>query len=342
MAAKTFSTRFQLKYDTYDNWKDFDNQFILLPGEIAIVEYPNETDPTAQSAVLFKVGNGHKTFNELPFVSAIAGDVPTWAKQQKLSDGETLIPEDAFIKALDDIEVLKAFFTNDNPDQPINILEKLAELEDEIDGNSQSINTINGNITSISGTIDEHSEAIQSIQNDLMPKADIESAFEGYNKEIEEIDNRITYFFETEEVKDTIDTLYEIQNWMNGEGVNATELTQAIAAESAEREKLANQIKDLATKEELSGATTAIINEATGIAQAKADTAKANAVTDSNNYTDAQITNLATVAKTGKISDLIQSGNAEDYIVFNCGTAKTLVKNPAEITYNPPVEEPTE
>ena len=50
-------------------------------------------------------------------------------------------------------------------------------------------------------------------------------------------------------IKDTFDTLVEIQNWIEGDGVNATELTNAIAAEAKTRgeedTKLQNQINAL-------------------------------------------------------------------------------------------------
>lgn len=40
-----------------------------------------------------------------------------------------------------------------------------------------------------------------------------------------------------EGIKDTFDTLVEIQNWIEGDGVNATELSEAIAAETKAREE---------------------------------------------------------------------------------------------------------
>ena len=48
--------------------------------------------------------------------------------------------------------------------------------------------------------------------------------------------NRIDTFLDTEGVADTVDSLHDIKAWMDGEGVNATELTQAIAAEAKLRE----------------------------------------------------------------------------------------------------------
>ena len=50
-------------------------------------------------------------------------------------------------------------------------------------------------------------------------------------------------------IKDTFDTLVEIQNWIEGDGVNVTELTQAIANEAALREAADTQLgKDIAAE----------------------------------------------------------------------------------------------
>ena len=80
--TKTLNTRIQLKYDSYANWTT--NNPTLLQGELAIaylgptkddsaVTPNNETHP-----VLFKVGPGQ--FNSLPWASALAADVHSWAK----------------------------------------------------------------------------------------------------------------------------------------------------------------------------------------------------------------------------------------------------------------------
>ena len=52
-----------------------------------------------------------------------------------------------------------------------------------------------------------------------------------------EAKNRIDTFLDTEGVADTVDSLHDIKAWMEGEGVNATELTEAIAAEAKIRKE---------------------------------------------------------------------------------------------------------
>ena len=113
MSAKTFNTRFQLKYDTWTNWSDVNKQFNLLQGEIAIVYIPESTGADGifhEPAILFKVGDGTKTFNQLPFVSALAGDVPTWAKASEFNGKK--LEDDVFLTVLQDLENLKLFFSN--------------------------------------------------------------------------------------------------------------------------------------------------------------------------------------------------------------------------------------
>ena len=78
---KILQTRISLKYDTYANWHS--KNPTLLEGEVAVVVVPNAVDNiTNVPTVLFKVGDGAKKFDELPWVSGPAGDVYAWAKAE--------------------------------------------------------------------------------------------------------------------------------------------------------------------------------------------------------------------------------------------------------------------
>ena len=78
---KILQTRISLKYDTYANWHS--KNPTLLEGEVAVVVIPG-SDPVGTISnvptILFKVGDGAKKFDELPWVSGPAGDVYAWAK----------------------------------------------------------------------------------------------------------------------------------------------------------------------------------------------------------------------------------------------------------------------
>lgn len=78
MATKEFKARLINKIDTYKNWNT--NNPVLLKGEIAIVDVPASTDVVQQEpAVLMKIGDGTKQFNDLPWISAKSADVYSWA-----------------------------------------------------------------------------------------------------------------------------------------------------------------------------------------------------------------------------------------------------------------------
>lgn len=89
MATNTLNTRIRLKYDTLSNWNS--SSFIPLQGEMCIAVIPNTTtndytvgDPNSSGlspyAIGIKVGDGSRTFSQLPWIQAIAGDVYGWAK----------------------------------------------------------------------------------------------------------------------------------------------------------------------------------------------------------------------------------------------------------------------
>lgn len=79
----TLNTRLKLKYDSYTNWSAEANQFILLQGEVAFCYIPDAIDAVHNPPTLmYKVGDGAKTFNQLNWGSALASDVYQWAKQQ--------------------------------------------------------------------------------------------------------------------------------------------------------------------------------------------------------------------------------------------------------------------
>ena len=79
----TLNTRLKLKYDSYTNWSAEANQFVLLKGEVAFCYIPDAIDAVHNPPTLmYKVGDGAKTFNQLSWGSALASDVYNWAKAQ--------------------------------------------------------------------------------------------------------------------------------------------------------------------------------------------------------------------------------------------------------------------
>ena len=80
MAEKILNTRIQLKYDTLANWNS--SSLILKAGEMAIAEIPTGSSESGLTppAIGIKIGDGQKTFAQLGWIQAIAGDVQAWAK----------------------------------------------------------------------------------------------------------------------------------------------------------------------------------------------------------------------------------------------------------------------
>lgn len=81
MAEKIINTRVQLKYDTLTNW--LASSVILKAGEVAIatIATTNSNSGLTPPAIGIKVGDGNNTFANLNWIQAVAGDVPTWAKE---------------------------------------------------------------------------------------------------------------------------------------------------------------------------------------------------------------------------------------------------------------------
>lgn len=88
--TKTINTRIKLRYDTLENWQSTTTAgkgalLVLNKGEMALCFVPAITTGATQTAptVLFKVGDGTKTFEQLPWGGGVAADVPGWAKKDK-------------------------------------------------------------------------------------------------------------------------------------------------------------------------------------------------------------------------------------------------------------------
>ena len=96
MATNQIKTRILNKFDLLTNYNNATN-FYPLKGEICIAEIPSATDPFKNPpAIGIKVGtcNGvegdasKKTFAQLPWIQAVAGDIPAELKSAAGIDAE--------------------------------------------------------------------------------------------------------------------------------------------------------------------------------------------------------------------------------------------------------------
>lgn len=73
------NVRIKNKYDSYENWMN--SKLVLEAGEIAIASIPSgDNTGLTPPAIGIKVGDGEKTFSQLSWIQATAGDVYGWAK----------------------------------------------------------------------------------------------------------------------------------------------------------------------------------------------------------------------------------------------------------------------
>lgn len=95
MADKILNTRILLKHATLDEWNS--SSLILKKGEVAFATVPTAEGSTLEP-VMFKVGDGSKTFAQLDWASAKAADVYGWAKAAGLPVDATKAPEGQFVE----------------------------------------------------------------------------------------------------------------------------------------------------------------------------------------------------------------------------------------------------
>lgn len=104
MSTTKLNVRINHKYDTYENWKS--SSLVLGKGEIAVCEIPTgytqvegEAPVVNPPAIGIKIGDGAKTFSQLNWIQATAGDVYAWAKEEHLKYADL---DDEFLSALRD------------------------------------------------------------------------------------------------------------------------------------------------------------------------------------------------------------------------------------------------
>lgn len=140
--AKELLTRIALKYDTYANWTDDAKgaKLKLLKGELGICEVKAANTDAHESVVptvLFKVGDGEHEFKDLPWASAKAADVYSWAKASEVKrDGKKLI----FVGGKADgsnLEIAFDYATLDDVKTSITngLASRIADLESEFETN---------------------------------------------------------------------------------------------------------------------------------------------------------------------------------------------------------------
>ena len=355
MENNTIFTRIQLKYDSYTNWTT--NNPTLLEGEVAIAKLvttnavaPGETD--TQAPVLFKVGPG--AFNSLPWVSGLAADVYAWAKKATpdwndfpVLPIEVIDPIDSdpnagkFITDFtytnnkltitrsdvdwDDVQnkpdlALKSDIRTDEQIKSIaaaeiNRLIKAADDEDDV---------VLENIANLVDYVEKNAGNIAQLITDVnTANTNASAAVETANSANATAGTANTTAGEAKELAQTaLETAQEAeQNASNG--ATAAQASASAAAQSATAAGNAQTAAETARDEAVAAKNAAVDSNTSATAVANAAAEKANAAkTAADAATEAEA-GLHNIAKTGNVNDLVQTEG--DIIVFNCGTASTVI-----------------
>ena len=334
MSTNTINTRIQLKYDTFSNW--LTSQFIPLKGEVCIAEIPRATTDTGLTppSIGIKIGDGQKTFNQLNWIQAIAGDVYGWAKQSSIVNSQTENDLRTFISGnINDTNTQYRIIEGTGNDVNKYFLQKKDLNENSysyvnIDSNDNPIpfldlNTILSNITGLMRFIGVSSTAITDggTENPTIDGTIITNKTTGdvvfYNHAEYAWTGTAWEYLGDEE-------RYAVKGQITNDDIasNAAIAASKIDGLSAALTKLSNI------------AANAQVNVLEGI-----QAPNANGI-----QTDLTITNkkiqVARIAATGSIYDVIEADSAANYdsttqtytpvecLIFNCGDASTLIDEP--------------
>ena len=160
MATKTIQTRIKNRFDTLANWQG--TGVTLLPGEIALVSVTTQQinkdtgDVVNVPAILMKVGEsdgqgGTKSFDSLPWVSALAADVYDWAKGATSED----IPVTIKVGGTDTQGTLGGWLKSINDQAETN--------KTGVAANLAAINILNGNNTTVGSVAKAIKDAIEAL-----------------------------------------------------------------------------------------------------------------------------------------------------------------------------------
>jgi predicted translin family RNA/ssDNA-binding protein len=151
--VKTLQTRIALKYDSYSAWTTAPGKdLVLLAGELGIC-YIGDANQGSNvvPTVLFKVGDGTKTFENLPWASAKAADVYSWAKASEVKrDGKKLV----FVGGKIDGSNLEVEFDYVTLAEVQAITNGLASRIEALEGKFTGTGSVQGQLDALDGRLD--------------------------------------------------------------------------------------------------------------------------------------------------------------------------------------------
>lgn len=246
MAEKFLNARFQLRYDTYENWVN--NNPILKKGEVAFATLENDKDGVRTApTVLLKVGDGVTEYVSLKFISAFAADVYDWAKSENkptYSAGEIEGLSDYIDTEIQDTDTQYRIVvdgTNTDTNKAVYSLEssakgsgswtKVSSFDVPTEAKINTLITSAITALDLSNTYDAKgsAEAVSNALNEY--KTSNDKAVADVKVTADDTKKKIDAFLSAEDVGDaTIDTLKEIQDYITSDGKAADEMTKKIGA----------------------------------------------------------------------------------------------------------------
>lgn len=334
MAIKELQTRIALKYDSYENWtktqpddSKVGANLVLLKGELGICEIPSDFSANGDSrvmpTVLFKVGDGTKKFHELPWASAKAADVYSWAKSEiVVLDGTTIkFKTGSTVNHTIDL----SSFATDAEVETIRagLASRIAAVEAKFTGDG----SVQGQIDAIDGRLD----VIEGSGDGSVAKALVDA--KAY----------------TDARETAIETAYKAYaDQAEADAISAAE-TASENKVKVERARIATLESDVATiKGEDAGSIKKAVADAVTEVKAYADTAETDAVNAAKSYTDGRETLIRSELKTayetyadqaeadaksyvdGKVSTINAKDSAQDTAIEANATAISTEKSRAE------------
>ena len=346
MAEKQLNTRIQLKYDTYSNWTT--KNPVLKAGEMAIATIASgntqEVNSVTAPQVLIKVGDGTSNYTALPFVSAKSADVYSWAKADKkptyAASEITGISE--YIAEYVESEMGISVDTDTQYQIVAGADAYTYKLQSKGKGDTAwaDVSTITIPQTDISGKVDKVNGKGLST-NDLTDalKANYDTAYnhsqsahapsDAQANVIEKIKVNGTEQTVTDKAVDiTVPTEAQIKS------IAATEINTIVGGVS-DVDTIENITTLVNYVNEHGADTAALVSEVYGSSETtgtsridtledkvdveKVSTAISSAIEDANLSQYAKDADLAAIAKTGNVNDLVQTTG--DVLIFNCGNA---------------------
>lgn len=167
--AKTLNVRIRNKYDSYENW--IGSNLVLESGEIAIayttVDVKVDNGTAKHPALLMKVGDGQKTFANLPWLSAKAADVLSVCKNEAdLTEFVNGVIADAGIASDEAMEALAG---------------RVTTAEGEIDALQADLNTENTGLKARVATAEGAIDALELLVGDKSVNTQIQEYVNGLN-----------------------------------------------------------------------------------------------------------------------------------------------------------------